>query len=461
MLRARFLLRNPVVQQQKRLFAVSSKVRLHEHPVCALSEKSMKTQLSNLAASTSVVEPKPDGPVITSSSNAKTWSASDNFTNTMQFIQKQPTLEAYRVMDHTGTVLNADHDPNLPKEEVLKCYKDMLLLHTMDGILYDAQRQGRISFYMTHYGEEAMIGSAAALSPEDIVFGQYREAFMLVYRGFTLDEFVNQCFSNELDYGKGRQMPIHYGSKKLNFQTISSPLGTQIPQASGAAYALKMSGANACSLCFFGEGAASEGDFHAGLNMAATLKSPVIFFCRNNGFAISTPSTEQYKGDGIASRGIGYGIDTIRVDGNDIWAIYNATKAAREMAIKEQKPVLIEAMTYRIGHHSTSDDSTKYRDRKEVEERAQFDNPVTRLRRYLENKNWWSQEEEDAYRKKVRKDIMTSFTAAEKRKKPAVKHLFTDVYDELPPNLVKQQQELNELIKKYPEYYDTSDYASS
>ncbi|GAN06769.1 branched chain keto acid dehydrogenase E1 [Mucor ambiguus] len=442
MLRARLLLRNPVVQQQKRLFAVSSK-------------------LSNLAASTSIVEPKSDGHVITSSSNAKNWSASDEFTNTMQFIQKQPTLEAYRVMDHTGTVLNADHDPNLPKEQVLKCYKDMLLLHTMDGILYDAQRQGRISFYMTHYGEEAMIGSAAALSPEDIVFGQYREAFMLVYRGFTLDEFVNQCFSNELDYGKGRQMPIHYGSKKLNFQTISSPLGTQIPQASGAAYALKMSGANACSLCFFGEGAASEGDFHAGLNMAATLKSPVIFFCRNNGFAISTPSTEQYKGDGIASRGIGYGIDTIRVDGNDIWAIYNATKAAREMAIKEQKPVLIEAMTYRIGHHSTSDDSTKYRDRKEVEERAQFDNPVTRLRRYLENKNWWSQEEEDAYRKKVRKDIMTSFTAAEKRKKPAVKHLFTDVYDELPPNLIKQQQELNELIKKYPEYYDTSDYASS
>jgi len=237
-----------------------------------------KTQLSNLAASTSVVEPKPDGNVITSSSDARTWSATDNFTNTMQFIQKQQTLQAYRVMDHTGTVLNADHDPNLPKEEVLKCYKDMLLLHTMDGILYDAQRQGRISFYMTHYGEEAMIGSAAALSPEDIVFGQYREAFMLVYRGFSLDEFVNQCFSNELDYGKGRQMPIHYGSKKLNFQTISSPLGTQIPQASGAAYALKMSGANACSLCFFGEGAASEGDFHAGLNMAATLKSPVIFF---------------------------------------------------------------------------------------------------------------------------------------------------------------------------------------
>ncbi|KAG1244959.1 hypothetical protein G6F68_015236 [Rhizopus microsporus] len=133
--------------------------------------------------------------------------------------------------------------------------------------------------------------------------------------------------------------------------------------------------------------------------MAATLKCPVIFFCRNNGFAISTPSSEQYKGDGIASRGIGYGIDTIRVDGNDIWAIYNATKIARDMAINEQKPVLIEAMTYRIGHHSTSDDSTKYRDRKEVEERAQLDNPITRLRRYMEARGWWSPQEEEDYRK--------------------------------------------------------------
>ncbi|KAG2232492.1 hypothetical protein INT48_007405 [Thamnidium elegans] len=421
-----------------------------------LQQKRLFTVTSKLSSTVSVNVSESDAKVSTGG-----WTSTDKFVNDMNFIQKQEILQAYRVMDHTGTVLNSDHDPNLSKEEVLKCYKSMLLLHTMDGILYDAQRQGRISFYMTHYGEEAMIGSAAALLPEDVIFGQYREAFMLVYRGFTLDEFVNQCFSNDMDYGKGRQMPIHYGSKKLNFQTISSPLGTQIPQASGAAYALKMSGANACSLCFFGEGAASEGDFHAGLNMAATLKSPVIFFCRNNGFAISTPSSEQYKGDGIASRGIGYGIDTIRVDGNDIWAIYNATKAAREMAIKEQKPVLIEAMTYRIGHHSTSDDSTKYRDRKEVEERAQFDNPVTRLRRYLENKNWWSQEEEDAYRKKVKKDILVSFTAAEKRKKPALKHLFTDVYDELTPNLVKQQDELLDLIKKYPEYYNTDEFASS
>lgn len=132
-----------------------------------------------------------------------------------------------------------------------------------------------------------------------------------------MDEIMNQCYSNDLDYGKGRQMPVHYGSRKLNFQTISSPLGTQIPQAAGAAYALKRSGKEACVVCYFGEGAASEGDFHAALNMASTTGSPVIFFCRNNGYAISTPAKEQYRGDGIAARGHGYGMATVRVDGND------------------------------------------------------------------------------------------------------------------------------------------------
>lgn len=185
----------------------------------------------------------------------------------------------------------------------------------------------------------------------------------------------------------------------------------------------------------------------------------MFFDSRNNGYAISTPSSQQYKGDGIASRGIGYGIDTIRVDGNDIWAIYNATKTARELVTKENKPVLIEAMTYRIGHHSTSDDSTKYRDRKEVEEKAQFDNPITRLRRYMELKNWWNQQEEDDYRKNIKKEVLAKFTAAEKLKKPSVKQLFTDVYDELTPNLIRQQQELDQLIKKYPEYYRLDNYA--
>jgi 2-oxoisovalerate dehydrogenase E1 component alpha subunit len=181
---------------------------------------------------------------------------------------------------------------------------------------------------------------------------------------------------------------------------------------------------------------------------------------RNNGYAISTPSIEQYKGDGIASRGVGYGMDTIRVDGNDVWAVYNASLAARKLAVEQNRPVLIEAMTYRVGHHSTSDDSSKYRDRHEVERRAEMDNPITRLRKWLELKEWWSKEEEDQYRKEARKVIMKSFLAAEKRKKPSVEELFTDVYDELPPNLVEQRKELNDLMKKYPEHYSTTNYVS-
>lgn len=151
----------------------------------------------------------------------------------------------------------------------------------------------------------------------------------------------------------------------------------------------------------------------------------------------------------------------MRVDGNDVWAVYNATKAARVKAINENKPVLIEAMTYRVGHHSTSDDSTKYRDRKEVEERAQFDNPITRLRRHMELKGWWTPEEEEKLRAETRKTVMKSFSAAEARKKPSIEHLFTDVYDQLPPHLVAQKKELDELIRKYPEYYKLDEYSTT
>ena len=139
-------------------------------------------------------------------------------------------------------------------------------------------------------------------------------------------------------------------------------------------------------MCYFGEGAASEGDFHAGLNFASTLGAPTIFFCRNNGYAISTPTKDQYRGDGIAARGIGYGIHTIRVDGNDFFAVYSATKAARQLAIQGSVPVLIEAMTYRGGHHSTSDDASRYRTDEELSYWRKEQNPITRMRNFLEKR---------------------------------------------------------------------------
>lgn len=247
--------------------------------------------------------------------------------------------------------------------------------------------------------------------------------------------------------------------------TISSPLATQLPQASGAAYALKMQqlrDPNAkprVVAAYFGEGSASEGDFHAALNFAATRSCPVVFICRNNGYAISTPTLEQYRGDGIASRGIGYGIDSIRVDGNDVWAVREATKKARELALKDGgRPVLIEAMTYRVSHHSTSDDSFAYRARVEVEDWKRRDNPLIRLRKWMEAKGCWDETKEKEARDKFRKEILRGITAAEGEKKPAIRTMFEDTYEEMTEDLKAQMKELREVIERYPEEYDLSAY---
>ena len=211
--------------------------------------------------------------------------------------------------------------------------------------------------------------------------------------------------------------------------------------------------------CYFGEGAASEGDFHAALNIAATRSCPVVFICRNNGFAISTPTLEQYRGDGIASRGIGYGIDTIRVDGNDIFAVREATKEARRMALENGgKPVLIEAMSYRVSHHSTSDDSYAYRARVEVEDWKRRDNPITRLRKWMENKGIWNEDMERELRETTRKTVLKEFAAAEREKKPELKNMFTDVYEEMTPEAKAQREELKRILETYPEEYDLSEY---
>lgn len=350
--------------------------------------------------------------------------------------------------------------------------------------MFDAQRQGRISFYMVRSdggmhvrvqytdntqvsaGEEGIaVGSASALRPNDPIFAQYREAGIFQHRGYEPSDFMNQLYANRLDPGLGRNMPVHYGSAKLHIHTISSPLATQIPQASGAAYAIKMKNAMnltedpRCVACYFGEGAASEGDFHAALNIAATRSCPVIFICRNNGYAISTPTLEQYRGDGIASRGIGYGIDTIRVDGNDVLAVREVTKKAREMCLENGgKPVMIEAMSYRVSHHSTSDDSFAYRAKVEVEDWKRRDNPITRLRKWMEGKGIWDEEKEKETRSSVRKQVLDAFKAAEKEKRPALRNMIEGIYETMTEEQEEQMMKLRETIEKYPSEYDVSEY---
>ncbi|KAJ2950859.1 hypothetical protein O0L34_g5218 [Tuta absoluta] len=386
------------------------------------------------------------------------------YVNEIKFLNETSydPIPIYRVMDNNGQIIDSREDPNLDKETLLHMYKTMIQLNQMDKILYESQRQGRISFYMTNYGEEGIhVGSAAALSPHDLVYAQYREVGVFLYRGVTVTELISQCYGNHEDPGKGRHMPVHYGSKQHNLVTISSPLATQMPQAVGAAYALKRQPNNdRCVICYFGDGAASEGDAHAAFNFAATLDCPVIMFCRNNGYAISTPTSEQYRGDGIAARGPSLGLQTLRVDGTDPLAVYNAVKQAREITIAHNKPVLIEAMSYRVGHHSTSDDSTAYRSTEEIDKWTKEEYPIQKFRAYLEQKGFWDAETDKATLKEARDLVVRTMQEAEKKKKPHWKEMLEDVYYEMPPRIQKQMQQMEEHLNKYKEHYPMNQYQS-
>jgi len=358
-----------------------------------------------------------------------------------------------RILHQDGTTYPDADLPDIDQVLATKIYQTLAFHRVLDERMVASQRQGRLSFYMTALGEEATsVGGAAALQPQDMIMMQYREQGALMFRGFSLKNFMNQLFSNADDLGKGRQMPIHYGSKELNCMTVSSTLATQIPQATGYAYGQKLQGLDAVTICYFGEGAASEGDFHAGLNMAAVQEAPVIFFCRNNGYAISTPSDEQFKGNGIASRGVGYGIKTIRIDGNDILAVLKATQIARAYAVKESKPVLIEAMSYRLGAHSTSDDPSGYRT-KEEEAKWQSHDPILRMKNWMFKQKWWDEAQETALFEKYREEVLAAVKVAEVIDKPHIDTMITDVYDVPSAQLQAQLDEVKAHVNKYPEAY--------
>ena len=365
-------------------------------------------------------------------------------------------IPTFKLLKQDGSLYKGGKAPAIGKEKALRIYHAMVTTRILDERMLAAQRQGRLSFYMQCTGEEAaVIGSAAALDDSDMIMAQYREQGALAYRGFTIDEFMNQLFGNDKDYGKGRQMPVHYGSKKLHYMTISSPLATQIPQATGYAYGQKLAGEGHCTLVYFGEGAASEGDFHAALNMAAVHRVPVIFFCRNNGYAISTPASEQFAADGVAPRAYGYKMDVIRVDGNDVLAVYQATEKARQLAVEENRPVLIEAMTYRLAAHSSSDDPSGYRSKDEEAIWREKD-PILRTQHWLKSHDWWTDSEEKELQERLRREVLETMKQAQKRPPPALETLITDVYKEVPPALNAQFEKLKAHIRRHPDAYPKS-----
>ena len=387
-----------------------------------------------------------------------------NINHKLEFIDGNAlTIPTLSILTEDGEIHPGATAPDISKHTAIKLYETMRFIRLLDERMQGAQRQGRISFYMQCLGEEAAVtASAAALDQNDMIMAQYREQAALHYRGFTLDQFMNLMISNELDLGKGRQIPIHYGSKALNYMTISSPLGTQIPQATGYAYGQKIKHIDAktgelastidnITICYFGEGAASEGDFHAGVNMAAVHQAPVIFFARNNGYAISTPADEQFKGDGIASRGVGYGIKTIRVDGTDALAVYAATKKAREIAVSTGEPILIESIAYRLGAHSTSDDPSGYRSKDEEANHQVC--PIDKFRKWLIKQDWLNEADDVKAKESIREEILAALKRAEVVAKPALEELISDVYDTPIPSLQRQYEQLKAHIKLHPDAY--------
>ena len=359
-----------------------------------------------------------------------------------------------QIIDVDGTY-DSKLEPKLPAETLTRGYRNLVLVRLLDARMLSLQRQGRIGFYVPSTGEEAcQVGSGLALDKEDWVFPAYREPGCALTRGLDLRLMIAQEYGNSLDANKGRQMPNHFGWRSINYVSASSPVGTQIPHAVGTAWAAKIRGDKVVTLVYFGDGSTSEGDFHVGMNFAGVFKTPTIFFCKNNQYAISVPLARQTAAKTLAQKAAAYGVDASRVDGNDLLAVYAATRAAADKARAGGGPTLIEAVTYRMGPHSSSDDPTRYRSKQEVEEWQRKD-PVERMRKYLELKRLWSQEKEDTLRRELDTLITDSIREVERAPPPALETLFTDVYADLTPVLKEEMEAyLKSGERRRPEVLD-------
>ena len=347
-----------------------------------------------------------------------------------------------RLLEDDGTVTNGK-DPGLDDETLLYLYEQMVQVREFDRRMLMLQRQGRIGFYGPILGQEAAtVGSVAALEHRDWIFPALREGAAAMMRGLSLTEAINQLIGNGADRCKGRQMPCHYTVKEGNYYGMSSVIGTQISHATGAAMAAKIRGDDIVVLGYMGDGATSANDFHAGMNFAAVYKSPCIMFCQNNQWAISVPLSKQSASETLAQKGKAYGMPYVRVDGNDVLAVYSVTKEAAARARKGDGPTFIEAVTYRRLGHSSSDDPTKYRDDAEVKLWEQRD-PVDRFRVYLQKRGLWDDDKEAAFKEDIAKRVNDAIAAAEKEPPPEDETLVTDVYARVTE---QQKEQLAEVL---------------
>jgi pyruvate dehydrogenase E1 component alpha subunit len=347
-------------------------------------------------------------------------------------------------------------DGSAPEEDVralsdARCrelHRWMVLTRAFDERCLNLQRQGRISFFVTSTGQEAAgVGSAAALNDADWIFPAYREPCIALMRGVPIRALIDQLIGNDADLSRGRQMPAHYTFASVRYTSISSPIGTQITQAVGTAMAAKIRGRRIVTIVYFGDGATSSNEFHAGLNFAGVYHAPTVFFCQNNQWAISMPVQRQTASGTLAVKAKAYGFPGVRVDGTDLLAVYRATREAVERARQGGGPTLIEAVTYRVHSHTTSDDATRYRNGGEVEEWRKRD-PLERFRRHLEWRGIWTAKDEEALWAQARQEVAQAIQASEATPPPAVATLFDDVYAEIPPHLKEQRDALLAALQR-------------
>jgi pyruvate dehydrogenase E1 component alpha subunit/2-oxoisovalerate dehydrogenase E1 component alpha subunit len=355
-----------------------------------------------------------------------------------------PDVGLLRVLRDDGSADPAT-DPLLPDATVLRAYREMRRLRLLDDKMILLQRQGRVGFYGSAHGQEAVpIATGLALGADDWVFPALREQGVMLVRGFPLRAFIAQIFGNAGDLLKGRQMPSHPSSRAVHQVSWSSCIGPQIPQAVGAAWAMRARKTRAASVGFMGDGATSQADFHAAMNFAGVWKVPCILVCQNNHWSISVPVERQTASRTFAVKARAYGIPAMRVDGNDLLAVSHAMQVALERAHAGGGATFIEAVTYRMGPHSTSDDPSRYRSQAEVDSWAAKD-PVRRLRAHLVRLGVVSDATDAELEAELTAEIAAAVDEVEGLPPPARETLLSDVYAEPPWHLREQLESLKKV----------------
>jgi pyruvate dehydrogenase E1 component alpha subunit len=346
----------------------------------------------------------------------------------------------FQVLTENGRAA-PEREPKLPASDLQKLYSLMATTRAADLKALKLQRQGRMGTFAPSLGHEAcQVGSAFALQPKDWVFPYFRDLGTYITLGFPLKNYYLYWMGNE----EGMRIPAD-----LNIFTISVPVGSQLPHSVGCAMAMKYKKEQAAALAYFGDGATSEGDFSEALNFAGVFKTPNVFICFNNQYAISTPVKRQTAAETIAQKANAYGFDGIRADGNDVLAMYILTREALEKARSGGGPTLIEAITYRMGNHTTSDDASRYRKETEVNDWSRRD-PIERFRLYLKDKGLWDESFEDRVQKEAEVLISKALEEAESTPPPRPEDLFIHTYKDMTPELNDQLAELRDLLKGGP-----------